>query len=243
VQNKGWDKLDPAAAAATIARAHREAEKHFGVPADQLLRMPKADAPEAEVKAFWNKLGVPADATGYKFEGVEENVAELAREIALANNIPVSQAQGLARHLAAFAEKEIAETDAQAAQQLQQQRDELQRNWGAQHSTNLEVARRGAAKLGFDADTFAALENSAGYAKVMEAMRQVGVAAGEAKFFEGDAGAGTGTGGQSMTRDQAVARIESLKGDREWGKRWMAGGTAEIREWEDLHRLAIQRNR
>jgi hypothetical protein len=37
--NRGWDKLDGKAAAQAALKAHRDAERHLGVPAEQVLRL------------------------------------------------------------------------------------------------------------------------------------------------------------------------------------------------------------
>src|SRR5579859_7373911 len=70
LQNNGWDK-DPVEAAIAAAKSQREAQKKLGVPPSELLRMVKPDSPEADVKAFWNKLGAPADPKEYDFTGIK----------------------------------------------------------------------------------------------------------------------------------------------------------------------------
>src|SRR6266567_317094 len=58
-QNKGWKLDDPKAAFSEATKAARELQKHFGVPADQLLRLPATTADEAGWKAVHSRLGVP----------------------------------------------------------------------------------------------------------------------------------------------------------------------------------------
>jgi len=46
-QNRGWDKVDAKTAAFNAAKAHREAEKLIGAPADKMIRLPN-DPNDAE---------------------------------------------------------------------------------------------------------------------------------------------------------------------------------------------------
>src|SRR5262245_18251845 len=104
IQTKGWDKLSPEQAAVEITRAHRAAEQHVGVPADQILRLPK-DANDAEGwKATFQKLGAPADAKDYDFSSVTFDDEALSirfqnafRETASKLNMPKGMAEEFAR--------------------------------------------------------------------------------------------------------------------------------------------------
>jgi hypothetical protein len=69
--NKGWKKDDPAAIAIEATKAARELQKHFGVPADQLLKLPKDSADDAGWKAVYSRLGVPSEPKEYDFSGVK----------------------------------------------------------------------------------------------------------------------------------------------------------------------------
>src|SRR5262245_8910211 len=69
IQNKGWDK-DVKAAALGAVRAHREAERLIGVPANEMLRMPKPED-QAGWSAFHQRLGRPLDKTGYDLSVIE----------------------------------------------------------------------------------------------------------------------------------------------------------------------------
>src|SRR5438552_2036438 len=71
-QNKGWKIDDPKEIALAATKQAREAEKHFGVPADQLLKMPKPNAPPEDIKAFWGRLGAPAEAKDYDFAAIKD---------------------------------------------------------------------------------------------------------------------------------------------------------------------------
>jgi hypothetical protein len=78
-------------------------------------------------------------------------------------------------------------------------------------------------------------ETVSGKAEVMQMLLAVGQKLGEDKFVGGG-----GPGGNLGPRnaEQAVARIAELKADTTWVSRYLAGGTAENKEMNDLHTLA-----
>src|SRR5512138_734393 len=55
--NKGWKKDDPKALATELTKAWKGLEKHFGAPADQILRLPKDAADDAGWSAVRQGLG------------------------------------------------------------------------------------------------------------------------------------------------------------------------------------------
>jgi hypothetical protein len=69
-QNNGWDK-DPVIAAIEASKSHRELQKFHGVPASQLVKLPKDAADEAGWKAVYSRLGMPAEAKDYDLSGVK----------------------------------------------------------------------------------------------------------------------------------------------------------------------------
>jgi hypothetical protein len=246
VQNAGWDKLDPAAAAAMASRAHREAQKFLGVPPDQLARIPRPDAPELEVKAFWQRLGAPADPTAYKLAEVkskagseiDEKFADHLAQTGVALNVPAAVLPKLAAQILDFFDTDALEAKTVADRALAAEKETLAANWGANAENNFLVAQRGAAALGLKEDFISSLEGVAGYATVMEGLRKIGVASGEARSMIGMNPAGPGG---FMSVEQAQARIEEMKTDKEWFARWYKGDAAARREFEDVHRMALGR--
>src|SRR6185369_761088 len=59
--NKGWKKDDPIAVAIEASKQARELQRHFGVPADQLLKLPKDTTDEAGWRAVRQRLGAPGE--------------------------------------------------------------------------------------------------------------------------------------------------------------------------------------
>lgn len=241
IQNRGWHTMTPAQAAAEAAKAHREAERFLGVPKEQLVRLPKDAADEAGWNEVYSRLGQPKDAKEYDFSGVkftDEAVLDTGdqdwlRQVATDLHLSKDAATKLAGHLVKHLEAGETTVAAESTAKLAEQRAELDRNWGANKEQNMFLAKQGAQKLGFDPDAIGALEQTFGYAKVMEAMRRVGQAGMEGKFVENQ---GAGAGGSGVTtRDQAVARKGELMRDASWQERYLAGDATAVREMRSLN--------
>jgi len=239
LQNKGWDKLDPKAAIAASVKSYREAEKHFGVPPERILRAPK-DANDAEAMAkIKSALGVPDSPDKYDFSAIkfkdgstmDEASVQSVRKLASDLGLPTTAAQQLASWMAqqqdAMAEEETAEYTAKLATE----KDTLTKNWGSNANANLVIAQNAAKALGVTAEDMATLEKSVGYARVMEMFRSIGARIGEDRFVVNDVGGGRR---EVMTRDGAAAQLQSLKNDSAWVTRLMNGDIKAMREYNDL---------
>lgn len=228
--------------AVAVTKQYRELEKFNGVPADQIARIPKPDAPEAEVKAFWQRLGADADPKQYDFTTVKNTdgtaadpaLLDAIRASASGALIPKAAAAKLAADIVKHVEGQTIEKAAQAGANLVAENAKLKSEWGLNWDANMIVAKAGAAKLGVDPAAVAALEKVAGFAKTMEAFRRVGAMSGEAKFITGENPAGSGG---VMTREQATSRVKDLKNDKAWVARYLNGDTAAIREMTELNTM------
>lgn len=239
-QNKGWKIEDPKEIALAATKQAREAEKHFGVPADQLLKMPKADAKPEDIAAFWGRLGAPKEAKEYDFTTVKMNGEALSADLdtamrnALAQAfVPKDKATGIAASVAKALESAKTAEAAITQGKIDEGRALLEKNWGpkgsATHNFNLLKAMEGARRLGIAPEALAAIENQIGYPAVMDVMRKIGAGTSEDTFIERGP-----TGGVPHTREGAVARKAELERDTEWGKRWIAGGVKESQEMNAL---------
>src|SRR5580692_5232905 len=61
LQNRGLHDKSPEEVALTVAKAHMEAEKYIGAPADQLIRLPKDKTDHAAWDAVFSKIGALKD--------------------------------------------------------------------------------------------------------------------------------------------------------------------------------------
>lgn len=240
VQTQGWDKLTPHEAVAAAVQAARANAIYNGVPAAELARIPKADADPATIKAFWQKLGAPADATGYDFSTVKQGDQEAPaafvdrmRKVAAELNLPVATATRLAAEVMDMNQATAVEAAAVQSASLLEAKAKLDASWGANKEANMFVAKQAAAKLGVDANAISALEQVVGYDKVMELFLSVGQKIGEDKFISNQNPAIPGV----ISQAQAVASKAELMKDTDFTKRFLAGESAAVRQMSALNVL------
>ena len=231
---------DPAEIAVHMTKAHREAVSKLGVPPDQLLRMVKPDSPEADVKAFWGKLGAPADPKEYDFSAIkyadgtviEPEFADQLRATFARRFVPKETAIEIAKDLAKFADGDEAKQAAEKTAKIEVERAQLKSEWKQDYEGNLYVARQGAKALGLTPEHVNELENLIGYKAIMTAMHRVGALGKEANFIGGG-----GPNGGAMTREQATARKADIMQDKAWVARYHNGDTAARAEMLNLNRI------
>lgn len=240
-QNKGWKLDDPKEAFAGAVKQARELERHFGVPADQLLKMPKAGAPPEDIKAFRIRLGMPDDPKGYDLSGVKHAdgkeldtaLADSLRAAAHNAGLPKDAAAEVAKAVVKHMDDKRTADAAVATSKLAEEKAKLQTDWGPKFQFNHLKAMEAAQRLGPEyAAAVAALEGQVGYAKVMDLFRRIGISGGEDIFVERGTG---GQAGQVTTREGAVARKADLMADKAWSARLLANDAAAVAEWKALN--------
>lgn len=232
-QNKGWKVDDPKEIALAATKQAREAERHFGVPVDRLLKLPAADARPEEITAFRQRLGAPKEASEYDLSAIKEaSIADALRATAHAVGIPKDAAAEMAKTVAkALESKATADTTVNAAK-VAEEKTKLESLWPKdKYNFNLLQANEGAARSGITPEAIKAMENQVGYAAVMEHFRRIGANTSEATFVEG------GPAGHVATREGAMARKAELMADPAWSKRWTAGDVEASREYNRLMAL------
>jgi len=242
LQNLGLHTKTAEEVAIQSIKMHREAQKFIGVPADQILRMPKDAGDTAAWTALHAKLGVPSDKAGYDFEEVkfsdgtvpDAKFLELVRDTAANLKLPKDAAPAMAKAMLDYLDGAEKTESAENTAKLALQKDTLAKNWGSNFEANKFVAGQAGRALGVAPETVAALENVIGYDKIMEMFRTIGTKIGEDKFVSG--GANSNNSGV-MTRDQAIARKVDLKADTAFVKRFIEGDTGARREMEALDRI------
>ncbi len=242
MQNRGLDKLDPAAAALEAIKAHRAAEKRLGAPADELVRFPK-DPNDASWAEVHKRLGKPDAPAGYDLSPLSPADKPLAPDLvsalqAAAHKANMAPGQALEfasaflKHQNEVATKATTEANFMAAAEM----DALKANWGANYDTNMFVAKRAAERLGITPETVAMWEKSAGGAKVLEGIRTLGVQMGEARVIQGQGPGQTGP----MSADQAAAWLDGMKTDKALFQKWYEGDLETRRTFEQAHRTINQ---
>lgn len=230
---------DPKELAKAATTSWLEAQKLLGAPADQLIRMPRSDDP-AGMAALHKRLGRPDAATDYalkdhKGADLDPTTAEAFRNAAHKANLSKEAAATLAAEMAKFGEAQAANAQAEYDGKIAQAKTELVKNWGSNFAPFKEMAKAGAAALGFDREMVDALEKTVGYAKVMEALRKVGATTKEGQFVNGGQH-GQAVGG-AMTLEQAKAKLADLRADASWRTRFYNNEAGAKRELEQLEHI------
>lgn len=238
----GWDRLDPAEAAAKAAKSHREAAKLLGIPATsrgEFLRFQPDD--EAAMSAIYEKLGVPKEDTEYNFEGLKfKDGKDLDPDFAnflrtTAKNLRMTKdgardlAQSLMKSFEADEEADLAEQTAALAEEKKSLADD----WKANFDGFMFIARTAAQNLGVKPEAIEALEKQIGYADVMRMFYKIGSGMKEASFIRGD----RPNGGGLMTQVEAQAKKAELMSDKAWVTSYLSGDKAKVREMTALNTI------
>lgn len=240
-QNKGWDKKSAAEVAFEATKAWKAAEGFVGVPADQIIRLPKDAADEAGWNTVHTRLGRPVDAKGYDISVVkradgtalDEATVEFIRDRAFKLNLSKDKAIEFASELVKRDDGARASADVEKQAKLIEQKAALDKNWGPNKAANMFVAQRAAAALGVDPATVASLEGVIGYDKVMDMFLAIGSKIGEDKFVQSTNMGAPGV----MTVEQAKARVEDLKKDEVWRASYLKGDATKLREMTALNTI------
>lgn len=246
---RGWDKKTAAEAFLEASKAHKEAEKFVGAPADKILRLPDertTDTPETRTRHAeeWQKiherLGKPKEAKDYDLttvkragdKPIEDALADTLRQAAFDSNLSKDGAVKLAAAVVKHLDGVDGASAADVADKLAAEKKALNDNWGANANVNMMVAQGAVKALGVDPTAVAALEKVVGYAKVMEMFRNIGSKIGEDRFVTNQ-----GPAGGVMTKDQATSEKSALMRDEAWRKRYLAGGVEEQRKMTTLNKI------
>jgi hypothetical protein len=234
-QNKGLSLDNPKDFGLKLTDLYKGAEKFIGVPADQVVKLPKADAPPEDLRAFYERLGAPKEAKDYDLSAVKDTaVADAIRNAAHARGLTKDAAADVAKSVAAALESKTSTDNAVTTAKLAEQKANLQKNWGDKYAYNNLQAIEGARRLGISPDAVKALEGQIGFDQVMEAMRKIGANTREDTFVERGAG---GPQGDVTTLEGAGSRKAELMADGAWVDRYLKGGVAEKREMDRLNQM------
>lgn len=212
ISNKGFK--DPLSA----LESYHNAEKLLGAPADQIIRLPKADDAQAW-EGVWAKLGRPEKPEGYELpvpEGDDGEFAKLASQWFHAAGVPKAAAQAIAKaaneHAAAQMKTQKEALEREANQQL----EALKTEWGAEFDKRAEFAKRGLAaygkKAGLDDNDLGVLEHAIGTAKMIRLFAALGETTAEHDF------GGGGEGGVGLTPQAAKQKLDEIRQQRIEGK-------------------------
>jgi hypothetical protein len=241
-QNKGLDLANPKDFALRLTEQYRAAERHIGVPPDQLLRIPQPTASEADKRAFLTRLGVPSTAAEYDLSTVKfTDGTELAPEFATtlrdafaAGNVAKDKASAIAAAIVRYEEAKETTAAAETAARIAAQRALMERNWGPNKDFNMLQSQVGARRLGITDEQLQALREDPRWGEyaTLELFRKIGASSEEHTFVDGAQATGAPT-----TRPGAEARLKERMADDAWGRRVTAGDTEAVREYLELTQL------
>ena len=235
-ENKGWTKDDPTAIAIEATKQARELQRHFGVPAEQLLKLPNKPDDAAGWQNVYQRLGMPKEAKDYDFSSIkfadgselDDNFSTVMRDALHKAHVSKDTGTEVVKAVVKwFSDIEAAES-AERAATLKTERDALTKEWGRDFEYNRLTAQTGVRRLGLDPDTVAKLESVVGYSKVMEMFRRIGAGTSEDSFVS------AAPGGAVTTVNGAAARIEELRSDSAFVGKYLAGDISARREMDNL---------
>lgn len=238
--NKGWKKDDPKALITEVGKAWKGLEKHFGAPADRILRLPDKPDDAAGWAAVHERLGTPKDAKEYDFANVkfadgtdlDQGFTDTMRGALHKAGVAKDAAPEIVKAVVKFMESADASENSERTARLQADRAALEREWGPNHEFNRLTAMQGAKRaIGTDEaaqKVVSAMEEAIGYKATMEFWRRIGAGTTEDTFVD------VSKGGSPTTRNGAVARKAELESDPDWVKRYIGGGAKERQEMASL---------
>jgi len=225
-------------APADVVKSYVNLEKLAGLPADQLLRLPKGDDP-ALWGPVWERLGAGKTADDYKLpvpDGQDGAFAKTAAGWFKEHGVPVKAAQAMTTKWNAHMADMVKAQQAQVQQRDAAQLAELKNEWGANEQANTVLVDRAAATFGMSSEEVLALRQVMGAGRAMKFLHGIGSRIGiDDKFISDNERNSTFNG---MSPAQAIERIAALRKDLDWTTRYAKGDTEARRESDRLHRIA-----
>lgn len=233
VQNKGFK--DPA----MVLDSYRNLEKLMGVR-ERLVKLPEKDDDAEGWNQVYERLGRPKEAKEYELKGPEgasdEKFIEWARGTFHELGLSKKQAEALTGKWNERVKGMLGESNQNYERQLAEQETALKKEWGAAYDQNINVAKHAAKAFGLDGATIDKLETAMGYSGVMKFMHTLGGKVGEASFVDG--GSRNPGFGNALSPEAAKSRIQSLKADPGFIRKYTSGDADARAEMDRLHSMA-----
>jgi hypothetical protein len=124
-----------------------------------VVKLPKADAPPEDLRAFYERLGAPKEAKDYDLSvGQGRRPCGSLRAAMHARGVNKDAAADLAKAVATALESKATSDSTVNTQKLADQKAALRTNWGDKYDFNLLQASEGARRLGIAPEAVKALE-------------------------------------------------------------------------------------
>lgn len=217
---------------AQIARDNQKALRESG-----RVKVPGEGATEAEVKAYREAVGAPAEAKGYEVglpqgaDGFELDlgVLEPMREIALKHNIPTAAFKEMGElllkgQLDGF-QGELAQHGTDKAAKLKE--------WGVEAEQGKAEFKRGQQFLGLKVGDIQRMQTGFGVGPTMDLLRMVGQRAGE-DFFAGNTGNAAAARFGVTDAESAQKAIDAMTGDKDTAAKLKAKDPITVARYNGL---------
>lgn len=189
-----------------------------------VIGLPGDDATPEQMSEFYERLGRPAEPAGYEFkfdEGVkvDDSMLEFGRSAFHEAGLTPKQAQIVADKWNEFAASKTEELQGQTAQQNDAELDALKSAWGEDLDKNKAAGQRAMQALGIKPELVEKIEQNIGSAAIVELLATIGRKSDEGGFTNSDQG-GDPNNPETMSKEQAAAKITALQGDAEFQKKY-----------------------
>lgn len=197
-----------------VIKSYRNLEKLTGVPADQIIKLPKGDDPKAWNEVY-TRLGRPEKAADYKLpipEGQDGAFAKTAADWFHEAGVTQAGATRLATKWNEFQAAQQQRQTEQIAARDTEQVNALKSEWGANYDRLAGQVDKAAETFGMKPDQLAALKQVMGPKEAMQFLQKIGSKLGveDNQFHDGAAPQGF----NNMSPEQAQAEIKRLQTDK-----------------------------
>lgn len=189
-----------------------------------VIGLPGSDATPEQMGEFYSKLGRPDAPEGYEFKfadgvQVDDGMMQFARSAFHEAGLTPAQAQLVADKWNEFAAQQGEGFQTQITEQNDQELQALQTKWGGDLEKNKAAGQRAVQALGLDAELIGKVEQQIGSAAIVELLATIGRKSDEGGFTTSPQG-GDPNNPDTMTREQASAKITELQADQEFQKKY-----------------------
>lgn len=239
---KGYVELKGFKDPGSVVESYKNLEKLMGAPKERLLTLPeKHDAPEWE--GIYDRLGRPKEAKEYSLPVPEGGDKEATAWVAdTFHKLGLSRTQGeqLYNNWNAYAKAQADAQNQKFEQQLQADQEAIKKEWGAAYQQDMSRAQRAAREFGVTEEMFSALGQTMGYKNAMNFFKSIGSKFSEDSFVTPEQ---KSTGfGSVLSPAAAKAKIDMLKSDNDFLRRFNDGESAAKNMWSTLHQWAFPEN-
>lgn len=189
-----------------------------------VIGMPDKDATPEQMSEFYGKLGRPDAPDGYEFKfgedvKVDDGLMQFARTAFHEAGLTPAQAQAVADKWNEYSAQGSSTLQDQIAEQNTQELTALTEKWGADLEKNKAAGQLAVKALGADEALLSKVENQIGSAALVELMALIGRKSDEGTLT-GGGGGGDPALPENMSKEQAQARIDELRGDEAFDKKY-----------------------